>query len=102
MCTYRPAEGILLNYSYMHGVCGSISSQYAVRGEYGEDKRLGAVGIVDIDGGPRDDEIQAEPDNDKVKGGSGNDTLYPGPGNDEVYGYHDHNITEDSSSLDRI
>jgi hypothetical protein len=30
MCTYGPAEGVLLNHSYMHGVCGSISSQYAV------------------------------------------------------------------------
>ena len=32
MCTYRPVEGFLVNYSHMHGVCGSISSQYAVRG----------------------------------------------------------------------
>src|SRR5918997_2637844 len=31
MCTYGPAEGLLLNHSYMHGVCGSISSQSAVR-----------------------------------------------------------------------
>ena len=32
MCKYGPAEGVLLNHSYMHGVCGSISSQYAVTG----------------------------------------------------------------------
>jgi hypothetical protein len=30
MCTYGPAQGFLLNHSYMHGVCRSISSQYAV------------------------------------------------------------------------
>src|SRR3712207_509993 len=31
MCTYAPVGGPLLNRSYMHGVCGSISTQYAVR-----------------------------------------------------------------------
>ena len=30
MCTYGPAEGLLLNHSYMHGVRGTISTQYAV------------------------------------------------------------------------
>ncbi len=31
MCTYGPAQGFLFNHSYMHGMCGSVSTQYAVR-----------------------------------------------------------------------
>jgi hypothetical protein len=30
MCTYGPAQGFLFNHSYMHGMCGSVSTQYAV------------------------------------------------------------------------
>jgi hypothetical protein len=30
MCTYGPAQGVLFNHSYMHGMCGSVSTQYAV------------------------------------------------------------------------
>ncbi len=32
MCTYGPAQGFLFNHSYMHGMCGSVSTQYAVEG----------------------------------------------------------------------
>jgi hypothetical protein len=41
MCTYRPVEGFLVNYSHMHGVCGSISSQYAVNAPVGSAKEGG-------------------------------------------------------------
>lgn len=34
MCTYGLTEGSLLNHSYMPGMYGSISSQYAADGAY--------------------------------------------------------------------
>ena len=34
--TYGFAEGGLLNHSYMHGACGSTSTQYAVEGKFSE------------------------------------------------------------------
>ncbi len=43
MCTYGPAEGFLLNHSYMHGVCGSISTQYAVRSSIDTHRLSGLV-----------------------------------------------------------